>query len=140
MRNPVSLGELNKIYLCEGKGEFIFLYLHALVCMIHNVSEKYGLFESAPNNANIDGFPVEVYINGEFLGLYTFNMPKDAWMLGLDEAAGHLAFDADINSNQTFFKKKFSYSDWGIEVGEENDENLEKFNCLFYFVVPFEYV
>ena len=42
MRNPVSLGELNKIYLCEGKGEFIFLYLHALVCMIHNVSEKYG--------------------------------------------------------------------------------------------------
>ena len=61
-------------------------------------------------------------------------MPKDAWMLGLDEDAGHLAFDADINSNQTFFKKKFSYSDWGIEVGEENDENLEKFNRLFYFV------
>ena len=102
--------------------------------IVSSASKKYGLFESAPNNGNIDGFPVEVYINGEFLGLYTFNMPKDAWMLGLDSELGHLAFDADINSDQTFFKKKFSYSDWGLEVGEETDENLEKFNDLYSFV------
>ena len=41
MIKPVSLGELNIIYLCEAKGEFVFLYLHALVCVIHNVSEKW---------------------------------------------------------------------------------------------------
>ncbi|MBQ8267381.1 MAG: CotH kinase family protein, partial [Clostridia bacterium] len=45
---------------------------------------KYGLFESAPNNGAIDGFPVEVYINGEFHGLYTMNIPKDEWMFNMD--------------------------------------------------------
>lgn len=102
--------------------------------LVASVSARYELFKSAPNHANIDGFPVEVYINGAFLGLYTFNMPKDSWMLGLDEEKGHLAFDANINSDETFFKKEFTYDDWEIECGEENSENLDKFNRLYYFV------
>ena len=32
---------------------------------------KYDLMTQAPNNGLIDGFPVEIYSNGEFLGLYT---------------------------------------------------------------------
>lgn len=28
----------------------------------------------------VDGFPIGVYINGQYWGIYTFNIPKDDWM------------------------------------------------------------
>ena len=34
-----------------------------------DIQKKYNLFMDTPNNGVIDGFPIEVYINGEFLGL-----------------------------------------------------------------------
>lgn len=40
---------------------------------------------SLPNGGAIDGFPVIIMLNGEFHGLYTFNIPKDGWMFGLVE-------------------------------------------------------
>ena len=103
--------------------------------IVSSVSEKYNLFTSAPNNGNIDGYPVEVYINGEFLGLYTLNMPKDAWMLGLDEDnPNHLVFDAEINSDRTLFRKTPNYGDWTLEVGEETPENMDKLKRLYKFI------
>ena len=38
-----------------------------------------------PNGGAIDGFPVVIVLNDEFYGLYTFNIPKDGWMLGMIE-------------------------------------------------------
>ena len=38
---------------------------------------------SLPNGGAIDGFPVIVVINGSAQGLYTFNIPKEGWMLGM---------------------------------------------------------
>lgn len=103
--------------------------------IISSVSEKYNLFESAPNNASIDGFPVDVYLNGEFLGLYTFNLPKTDWMLGLDDKdEKNLAFVGQTNRDECFFRKAADYYTWELEVGEENAENLSKFNRLYYFV------
>ena len=49
------------------------------------VQKKYGLFEDTPNYGLIDGYPIEIYINDEFLGLYTLNIPKDAWLFNIDE-------------------------------------------------------
>lgn len=40
---------------------------------------------SLVNGGAIDGFPVVIKLNGEFHGLYTFNIPKDGWMLGMSE-------------------------------------------------------
>lgn len=37
----------------------------------------------APNYGLIDGFPILVYVNGSFHGLYTMNIPKDNWQLGM---------------------------------------------------------
>ena len=37
------------------------------------------------NGGAIDGFPVLLYDNGNFLGLYTFNMPKDKWIYGMGD-------------------------------------------------------
>jgi hypothetical protein len=38
-----------------------------------------------PNAGAIDGFPVAVVINDEYKGLYSMNIPKDAWLFGMDE-------------------------------------------------------
>lgn len=39
-----------------------------------------------PNWGVVDGFPILVIINGEYYGLFTMNIPKDAWMLGMPTA------------------------------------------------------
>lgn len=36
-----------------------------------------------PNCGAIDGFPCFVVINGEWQGIYNFNIPKDGWMMGM---------------------------------------------------------
>lgn len=46
-----------------------------------------GLFDTLPQHGAVDGFPVVVEINGEFSGLYTFNIPKDGWMFGLSDSS-----------------------------------------------------
>ena len=38
---------------------------------------------NAPNYGVIDGFPILVYVNGSFHGIYTMNIPKDDWMFGM---------------------------------------------------------
>ena len=40
---------------------------------------------TAPNYGAIDGFPIALVINDEYVGLYSFNIPKDGWMFGLDD-------------------------------------------------------
>lgn len=35
------------------------------------------------NGGAVDGFPCCLVINGEYQGLYTFNIPKDAWLFGM---------------------------------------------------------
>lgn len=37
----------------------------------------------APNYGVVDGYPVLLYLNGEFHGLYTLNIPKDEWMFAM---------------------------------------------------------
>ena len=36
------------------------------------------------NGGGVDGFPVLLYHNGDFQGLYTLNTPKDNWIFGMD--------------------------------------------------------
>ena len=102
-----------------------------------SVYKKYGILSDAVNYGEIDGFPVEIYNNGEFLGLYTFNIPKDAWLFGLDkDNPNHLAFEAEYSDSTTKFEKKaYEYGAWTLEVGEENDENLDKLNRVIDFVI-----
>lgn len=102
-----------------------------------SIYKKYGVLSDVVNYGEIDGFPVEVYNNDEFLGLYTFNIPKDAWLYGLDEDnPNHLAFEADYSNIETrFMKKATEYDAWVLEVGEENEENLKKLNRVIDFVM-----
>lgn len=99
------------------------------------VQAKYNLFESTPHNGTIDGYPVEIYINGEFLGLYTWNIPKDAWMFNMDEDnENHIVFANEGWQPASLFKQETTYGDWGLEVGKETQETLDKLNRLIKFV------
>ncbi len=40
---------------------------------------------AAPNAGCTDGFPVCVYVNGDYYGLYTMNISKTKWMFGINE-------------------------------------------------------
>ena len=44
------------------------------------VQAKYNVFTNTPHNGTIDGFPIEIYNNDNFLGIYTWNIPKDDWL------------------------------------------------------------
>lgn len=40
---------------------------------------------NSPRNGAIDGFPVKLYVNGTYQGVYTWNIGKDDWQFGMDE-------------------------------------------------------
>lgn len=99
------------------------------------VQAKYNLFDSSPNNGLIDGFPVEIYINDEFLGIYTWNIPKDAWMFNMDEDnKNHIVFVGENWEDTVNFKAPATYGPWDTEVGRGDKKDLAKFNRLITFV------
>ena len=56
--------------------------------------------KNSPNNGVIDGFPVQVYINGEYCGLYCWTIPKCDWMVGMDSSnINHALLSAEFNDN-----------------------------------------
>lgn len=100
-----------------------------------SIQRKYNLFMDTPNNGVIDGFPIEVYLNGEFLGLYTWNIPKDAWMFNMDEDnENHIVLANEGWKAGSMFSSLATYNDWSVEVGSENQATLKKFNRMVGFV------
>lgn len=54
--------------------------------------------KNSPNNGVIDGFPIKVYINGEYCGLYCWTIPKCDWMVGMDSSnINHALLSAEFN-------------------------------------------
>ena len=54
------------------------------------------------NGGAIEGYPILLYHNGDFLGLYTMNMPKDHWIFDMDDDSIHQAvLGADWYTNST---------------------------------------
>ena len=71
------------------------------------------------NGGAVDGFPVVIMLNGEFHGLYTFNIPKDGWMFGLVEDATKT--QAMVGANDHELATQFK----GELAGDESDFELE---------------
>lgn len=104
--------------------------------LVTQMQEKYGLLEEAPKNGAVDGFPVEIYSNGAFLGLYTFNIPKDEWQFNMDgDDPDHIVIGGELWEPANYFLGMPDFGTWAVEVGEESDATMEKMNRLFDFVV-----
>jgi hypothetical protein len=91
----------------------------------------------------VDGFPVEVYLNGDFFGLYTMNLHKDDDLYGLAE--GHETALVICNRQtgpESLFRAKAAFDedglgDWEIEYCGTLEEAWakESFNALIDFLM-----
>ena len=80
------------------------------------------LLAASPNHGAIDGYPINVYVNGTFHGLYSFNIPKDEDLFGMDaENPLHCVVCGDNNQNTdnnsaAFRTATIGNGNWELEV------------------------
>mgnify|MGYP003290333283 CR=1 FL=1 len=99
------------------------------------VQDKYNLFQNTPNNGLIDGYPVEVYLNNEFHGLYTLNIPKDDWLYGMDkDNPNHIIMVGEKYSQATVFKE-LSLDGWNNQLDDNSPAVQQKMLRLINFVM-----
>lgn len=108
---------------------------------------------NSPNMGAIDGFPIQVYFNGIYQGLYTWNIPKEDWMAGLDGdlVDQHAILCGEGNTNSTTGQKgdeqitfNTAYSnltqvisgyDWADEIDTVGDTIRANFKAFSDLVV-----
>jgi hypothetical protein len=78
-----------------------------------------------PNAGAVDGFPIVIILNGEFHGLYTFNIPKDGWMFGLveDTTKTQAIVGANDHTTATQFKEECLVDESDFELEFVSDED-----------------
>lgn len=92
--------------------------------------------KKSPCMGAIDGFPIKVYYNGMYEGIYTWNIPKDAWQWNMDEDnPNHVLMCAETNDNNTSagFKALWNGIDgeeWSVEVGTNSEAVKQSLNDL----------
>ena len=102
--------------------------------------------KNSPNHGAIDGFPVKVYVNGTYNGLYTWAIPKCDWMVGMNSAnANHVLLSAEFNDNgdvnyqynpcnfNTLWDGSKNYFD--VEVGENSAELVSSLNAVIEAII-----
>jgi len=69
------------------------------------LSISYKKLKDYPNGGAVDGYPIRVYFNGEYKGLYTFNLPKDGYTFGMTEGSEYeCLLSAEQTSSGTNFE------------------------------------
>lgn len=66
--------------------------------------------QSCPNSGAIDGFPVKLFVNGEYQGMYTFNLAKDSYLFNFTDDTN--AFICCGESNSGMF---YNTTGWTVE-------------------------
>ena len=95
---------------------------------------EYDLFPDAPHRGTIEGFPVMLHFNGEFYGIYNWNIPKGSWLFGMDTSnENHIVACAEVQYGAGAFLEPADATSWSIEVGDEA-VGLTKLNRLISFV------
>ena len=101
---------------------------------------------NSPNNGAIDGFPVKVYVDGKYNGLYNWTIPKCDWMVGMNSAnANHVLLSAEFNDNgdviyrnnpcnfNTLWDGSEDY--FSVEVGENSAELVSSLNEVIAAII-----
>lgn len=74
------------------------------------------------NGGAIDGFPCVITLNGDFHGLYTFNIPKDGWMFGMGDGTQEAILCADDYCDATYFRSEATLNgDFDLEYVTDED-------------------
>ena len=102
--------------------------------------------KNSPNHGSIDGFPVRVYVNGTYDGLYTWTIPKCDWMVGMDSTnSNHVLLSSEFNDNgdenyqynpcnfNTLWDGNKNYFD--VEVGKNSPELVSSLNSVIEAII-----
>ena len=102
--------------------------------------------KNSPNNGAIDGFPVRVYVNGTYKGLYNWTIPKCDWMVGMNSSnANHVLLSAEFNDNgdvayqnnpcnfNTLWDGSEDY--FSVEVGKNSAELVNSLNNIIFSIM-----
>ena len=76
------------------------------------------LLKTSPNQGAVDGFSIKVYNNGVYQGRYTWNIPKDKWMVNMDDDLDTHCILCGENYDGGCFRSlpKIDGSDWSDEI------------------------
>ncbi len=108
-----------------------------------------------PNGGAIDGFPILVFNNGKFHGIYTMNIPKDKWMFDMKDSdeKNQAIVMGEHWGNSVAMKEPIYYnasnpiwtgsSNWELEYASNEDSTVdnstlwvvESLNNLINFVI-----
>lgn len=77
------------------------------------------------NGGAVDGFPIVIMHNGAFYGLYTFNIPKDAWLMGMGSGEREAIIGTEENALDTTFKGETLLDTEGMELEYSSDGQSE---------------
>jgi hypothetical protein len=101
--------------------------------------------KNAPGHGAVDGFPIKLYMNGVYQGIYTWTIGKEDWMFGMDESDANQAVlcaeknnngntsttDANILSCEFRANAKIDGNDWDLEFPDNlHDDIKTSFNNL----------
>lgn len=76
----------------------------------HILAETDPQLSIGGNFGAVDGFPIAVYINDKYWGLYSFNIPKDDWMAKMPSKDGYAIVDA-VWSPQGALQQETNFKD-----------------------------
>ena len=114
--------------------------------LTRNETEIQKRLAALPTNGGaIDGYPIAVFMNGNFHGIYTMNVPKDEWMFGMDDSETEALLGAD-DWNHTNFSSYIGYFEedaagdlvtdgWELKYCGSDDVTwvTDSFNALIQF-------
>ena len=95
-------------------------------------------YQSMPNGGGIDGFPIKVYINGVYQGLYTWNIGKEGWTYGMKSEKDTYAVLCGENYVSGCFRAtaKIDETDWSLEYPDTLQNSIKtSWNNAISFVM-----
>ena len=92
-----------------------------------NYNELPELLRTSPNLGAVDGFPIKVYNNGVYQGRYTWNIPKGAWMMNMDDEIDEHCFLCGENYDGGCFRALplIDGTDWSDEIHDICPETVK---------------
>ena len=90
------------------------------------VKSRNDELSDTPNGGAIDGFPVLVYNDGVFHGIYTMNIPKDKWMFDMEDSdEKNQAIVMTTTWNRAVSFKEISTAGFEIEYASNEDSEID---------------
>lgn len=95
-------------------------------------------YNNMPNGGAIDGFPIKLYMNGIYQGLYTWNIGKDGWTYGMKSEKDTYAVLCGENYVSGCFRAtaKIDETDWSLEYPDTLQNSIKtSWNNAISFVM-----